>query len=102
VPVVRQDFRDSLVPHRSHRNAVGQAVALVGARLVEGEAFKEGLMGLRSDRDIGIAQDVIDEGGRRLMNRPRSPNNARTSAKTSSVVTIVAPCSDWLIARAVP
>ena len=34
--IMGQDFGDALLPHRLHRNAIGQAVSLVRAGLVEG------------------------------------------------------------------
>ena len=63
MPVVRQDFGDALLPHRLHRNAVGQAVSLVGAGLVEGKTVKEGLMGLRADDDAGVGQNPFGIAG---------------------------------------
>ena len=47
--VMRENIADAFGSHRHHRNAVGQAIALVGTSLKEGEAVKESLMRLRGE-----------------------------------------------------
>jgi hypothetical protein len=39
--VTRQDVADALGAHRLHENAIGEAIALVEAGFVEGQAVKE-------------------------------------------------------------
>jgi hypothetical protein len=39
--IMRQDFGNAFPMHHQHRDAVGQAVALVGAGFVEGQAGQE-------------------------------------------------------------
>ncbi len=45
--IIRQNFVDTLLPHGFHRNAVGQAVMLVGPGIIKSKASEEGLPGLR-------------------------------------------------------
>ena len=63
---MRQDFTDAILPHRLHRNAVGQAVSLVGTSLVEGQAGKERLVRLRMNRDGRISMEIANKVNRFL------------------------------------
>jgi hypothetical protein len=60
MPVVRQYLRDPLVPHRLHGDAVGQAIPLIGAGLVQGQSGEEGLVRLLPDEDVGVGLDAFD------------------------------------------
>ena len=74
--VMGQDFGDALLPHRLHRNAVGQAVFLVRAGFVEVQAGKECLAGLRVNRDGRIGIEIADKINRFL------PENSTGLAKS--------------------
>ena len=60
--IMGQDFADAFLPHRIYRNAVNQAIALVGAGFVEGKASKESLAGLRVYRDGGLQIKIACQG----------------------------------------
>ncbi len=61
--IMRQDFGDAVLPHRLHRNAISQAISLVGACLVEGKTVKEGLMRLRARNDARVGQNPLGIAG---------------------------------------
>jgi hypothetical protein len=46
VAVVGEDFADAPFPHDVHRDASDEAVLLVGAALIKGEAGEERVVGL--------------------------------------------------------
>jgi hypothetical protein len=68
--VMRQDFADAILPHRLDRKTVGQAVSLVGACLVEGQAGKEGLVRLQVNRDGRISVEIANKVNRFLPEHP--------------------------------
>ena len=57
--VMGQDVGDAFLPHRFHRNAIGQAVCLVGAGFVEGKAVLKPLPGLRQHGDRRIGKNAV-------------------------------------------
>ncbi len=61
--IMRQNFGDAVLPHRLHRNAISQAISLVGACLVEAKTVKEGLMGLRAHDDARVGQNPLGIAG---------------------------------------
>jgi len=61
--VMRQDIGDPLLPHRLHGDAVGQAVLLVRAGLVEGESGLKGMIGLRDHDDVWVGGDLMNAAG---------------------------------------
>src|SRR5262249_4478713 len=64
VVVVGEDFGDAPVAHRLHGDAIGQAVALVRALLVERQSGEEGSPRLRQGLPLWIRVDVADEPNR--------------------------------------
>ena len=75
--VVRQDFRDAFLAHGLHRNAIGQAVALVRTGFVKSKAGKECLVRLRMNGNGRISMKIADKRNRFL------PENVRQSLARS-------------------
>ena len=93
--IMRQDFGDGFLTHGLHRDAVGQAVFLVRAGLVESKAVKERLMGLRSHDHERVRHGLFDGGGGEVpQDRPVAAVMGQELSSTSSVVTSVTRPSD--------
>ncbi len=58
--IVRQDLGDAFLSHRLHRNAVGQAVFLIGAGFVEAITSHKRLMGLWAHENAGVIDDRVE------------------------------------------
>ena len=58
MPVIRQGHSKALPPHRLHRNAIGQAAALVNAVIVELEPIEKRFPVLRDHLDRRVLQNV--------------------------------------------
>src|SRR5438552_2841208 len=58
MPVIGQRFGHAFAPHGLHGNAIRQAVAFVGPRIVEAEAIEERSPALRNDANVGIILEL--------------------------------------------
>jgi len=59
VPVVGEDFGQPFLAHRLHRNAICQAVPLVGPRLVESHSGEKLFPALRNDTDARSVKNTL-------------------------------------------
>ena len=66
MPVMGQNVGDTVLTHRLHRDAVGQAVSLIRASLEEAETVKKRLMGLPADHEFGVGDNIVHVGGGEL------------------------------------
>ena len=62
--VVAQDFINRLTPHGLHRNAVGEAVLLVGSFLVKVVSFTKASVGQWENPNRGIDPKPVDDASR--------------------------------------
>ena len=53
--VVRQNVAQSMIAADEHRNAIGEAVAFIFPRFVEGETGEKAVVSLRDNFDVGVA-----------------------------------------------
>ena len=58
VPVMRQDFLNLFLPHDVHRDAVHQAVLLIGTSLVERQPGKKRLVRLGNHFDARVVENL--------------------------------------------
>lgn len=64
--IVGQNLANPRLPHSLHRDAVRQAVSLVGPGFAEGQALQKRLVGLGANRNVRVAQGAFDKVGRHL------------------------------------
>lgn len=64
MPVVCENIREPFAAHRLHRNAIGQAIALVEPRFVKSQARKKAFMGVRDNGHGRQSQRAAYIGGR--------------------------------------
>ena len=57
---MRENFRDRVLAHGLHRNAIRQAVRLVWPGLIEGETGLVRMIGLRDYDDMVIRRDLLN------------------------------------------
>ncbi len=86
MPVVRENIHDPLAAHGLHRDAIGQAVALVRTSLVKVKPVEKPLTALRDDAYARRREDASDGSSRIYSQRFSAEQKARTSVSTSSVV----------------
>jgi len=58
VPVVGEYVRETFTAHHVHRNAIGEAVFLVGSGFVEGQAIQEHGLRWRQNVYPGVLEDL--------------------------------------------
>jgi hypothetical protein len=59
MPVMRENFGDAFLTHCLHRHAVGQAVFLVRAGLIQGKTILKPLPGLRQHGNRWIGKNAV-------------------------------------------
>jgi len=76
--VVRKHLGNAKLAHGGLRDAIRQAIALVGAGFVKSKAVEEGLVGLLDHRDERIGKNAFDMGDRGLSKRSEALRSIET------------------------
>src|ERR1700733_3599557 len=58
MPIIGEDFTQSFLAHRLHRNAINQAVSFVGPRSVKSHAGKKRIPALRNNANTRILKNT--------------------------------------------
>jgi hypothetical protein len=103
MPVAVQHVCQPFPAHSLHRNAIDEALAFVGAGSVQLETGEEGFSALgnhQNGKSLIKSVTFLAACARTLGRAPAK--NARSSDKTSSVVTILSGLGAWLKSMARP